>query len=234
MRVPVKKGRRVVKVEVLHDQRGDWMISFNRYRAVWPATVDEWEAWRGRIPGFEREPVTPLPARIDKMIREVVKPKRWNTTESKPVPVMSSAWAPLDGEEAVTTFPLKTVAGLTVAANVRCTSPRCEWTDDSGQRQWWVRTVIASPGRTGSDPRMGTYRVFTPPGPVIEGQYPDDVAHDHRMWHRANWPEHSRVTLNRWIDRHRNVAPPALSDADRAELDRQLSIARAEQSAQAT
>lgn len=225
MEITFKKGRKLLGMNVSHDQRGNWIFVFGAYRATWPATGAECDRWVDA--GRPTEPVDPLPDRIEKLAKDTVKPGPWRTSEPPRLHWGNKVLAPLDGEETISMYATKTRNGQTVAANVWCTSRRCESTGPDGFPVRWLRAVIQFPGSY-LDPRMEGYPVFKPSCPIIEGRAPAEVLEEHREWHRATWPESDRVKLDRWIDRNRDVAAPKLSDSERAELDRQLSIARAE------
>lgn len=223
MKITMKKGRKLLELDVAHDKRGDWTLRFGAYRATWPATEPECDQWVSA--GRPTEPVGPLPARVQRIVQETLKPSPWSV--AGPLRFHIRSWAPLDGEESVSLYALRARDEQVVAANVWCTSPRCEVPGTNGSPARWSRVVIQFPGSS-LDPRADRYPGFKLDGPVIEGRAPAEVVAEHKAWHLANFPPNGRVELDRWISRHRDVRVPEMSESERAEFDKNLSIARAE------
>lgn len=213
-------GRTTFRADVTHSERGDWAISASAFKATLSMTGPEADAWlrNGRRP----EPLG-LPVRIVAFLDGVALasgPLR--KSEPKRVRHDRERFAPLDGEERVSVHPIgKRVLGATtdvISGTVRCDSPR-----HNGGKAGGLWFVIARPG---SDyDKVPNYRDGAA---RIENTTPAEFAEAHRAWHRERFGVSARVELDRWIERNKNVGAPELSEAERAEIDLGLAIAKSE------
>lgn len=234
------------------DERGDWTIEAGRenerrYRAVLPLTGPEADDWVAKGAGGDCDAP---PARVVKLAEKVLTRERHKLTEPQ---ASSVAYATmyLDGEERVDLYPItkhNVVDGRpghigsdqeeVVAAWVSCNSPRCVETitetingREETRRRGWRRLVVWFPGRIETDPRHKPLYGGGVKGSDtdIDGRDPFEVKGEHITWHRETFGVHPRVRLDWWL-----AANPGFgwAEVDREDLDKQLSIARAEQAEQ--
>jgi hypothetical protein len=208
-------GRTTFRADVTYNERGDWAISAGAFKATLPMTGPEADAWfkAGKLL-FPTE----LPERIVAFLGGVARasgPLR--KSEPKRVRYDHERFAPLDGEERVSIGQVgKGFGGEVMSGVVHCYSPR----HDGGKALWFV---IAKPGSTYD--KMPHYC----DGAIrVENTTPAAFAEQHRAWHREQFGVSGRVELDAWIERNKNVGAPELSEAERAEIDRNLAIAKSE------
>lgn len=107
-------------------------------------------------------------------------------------------FAIVDGEEVIEVRPVNWHYGAATAWLAICDSPRCRVS----------RSEFP-------------YREPEYEGPSKEGA--EEAARQHRVWHSERFAIHPRIVLDAWIRNNAMAGPP---EPDRAELDRQLAIAR--------
>jgi hypothetical protein len=211
-------GRTTFRADVTHNERGDWAISAGAFKATLPMTGSEADAWfeAGKPP----EPAE-LPERVIAFLDSVARasgPLR--KSEPKREKYGRRDLARLDGEERVSVHPIgKRVLGTTtdvVSGTVRCDSPR----HDGGEALWFV---IAKPGST-----YDKVSKYCDGAIRVENMTPAAFAEQHRAWHRERYGVSARVELDAWIECNKNVGAPELSEAERAEIDLGLAIAKSE------
>jgi hypothetical protein len=214
-------GRRTFVAEVTIAERGEWRIGAGAHRATLPMTGAEADAWVAL--GKPSEPAL-LPEHVQAHLASLAacsggKPK---VSTPKAERYERRDFMPLDGEEVVQVIPVEKRVikfgepGDVVTGRVVCDSPR----HDEPAR-WFVVQLPHSSYDTADRKRRDDEL-------LIEGVSPAEFAEQHRAWHRREFGVSARVELDRWIERHRNVAPPTLSDDERAEIDRMLAIAKSE------
>lgn len=210
-------GRRTFVAEVTIAEGGEWQIGAGAHRATLPMTGVDADAWVAL--GKPSEPAL-LPEHVQAHLASLAacsggKPK---VSTPKAQRYKRRDLMPLDGEEIVRVIPVEKRVikigepGDVVTGRVVCDSPR----HDKPAR-WFV---VQLPG--------SCYDSKYDEETLIEGVSPAEFAEQHRAWHRAEFGVSARVELDRWIERHRDVAPPALSDDGRGEIDRMLAIAKSE------
>lgn len=211
------KNRRTAVVA--RNERGDWTVKIDRFAAVLPATGPEADAW---IDAGKPGEVATAPERITKLVGKLLSPGRHNPT---PVPAFrhrSDHLVQLDGEEhvrvQVTDSVMMAPDRIPREWSVLCDSKHCR----GDQREARVATVAREDYQ-----EAGTIRQVTEA--AERAAY--DARNAHIKWHRETYGIHPRLELDRWIERtyQARVEMPV---PDRDEIDRQLSIARAEQAAE--
>lgn len=208
-------GRTTFRADVTYNERGDWAISAGAFKATLPMTGPEADAWfkAGKLP-FPTE----LPERVTAFLDSVARasgPLR--KSEPKRVRYDRALFAPLDGEERVSIGQVgKGFGGEVMSGVVHCYSPR----HDGGKALWFV---IARPGST-----YDKVPKYCDGAERVENTTPHEFAETHRAWHQEQFGVSGRVQLDAWIERNKNVAPPELSAAERAEIDLGLAIAKSE------
>lgn len=208
-------GRTTFRADVTHNERGDWAIQAGAFQATLPLTWDEADAWvQAGQPGEPAE----LPERIVTFLDSVTRasgPLR--KSEPKRVKYNRELFAPLDGEERVSVGQVKTsFGGEVVSGVVRCYSPRHE----GGEAVWFV---IAKPGSM-----YDKLPKYCDGAERVENMTPHEFGTEHLAWHREQFGVSERVELDEWIERNKHIAAPELSDVERAEIERNLIIARSE------
>ena len=232
----ITKGK--TTAAVTRTARGDWAVAFGRFSATLPADGPEIEAWvaAGQAETAPSDRITELAKKVTAKAAPAT-PAPWRGQ------YRTDAYVPLDGEEQVTLYPLRSrtwgpgTPSEVVAAAITCTSARCRERDAEGNEAIWRRIVVRFPGSDTLDPRASSYsdrHRQKLAGEVIEGRDPAEVLAEHEAWHRENFPIHPRVALSNWITNQYKIPMPELSDAERAEFDRQLAIAKAERRGEVT
>lgn len=213
-------SRRKITATISRDQRGDWTIEAGRFRATLPAAGPEVDAWvdAGKPTGVE---AGQAPERVSKLAAKVVSRTRHKPAEPKNGHHPRHHLVPLDGEESVTMRPVAMKHKYHAADNhptewaVFCNSPRCAGSDlltPDGTR------AVALVRR---DDYLDTGYSFEITENAEQAAY--DARNDHIAWHRETYGVHPRVQLDWWLESNPGFG---WAEPDRAELDRQLAIAR--------
>lgn len=218
----ITKSKRTAMIS--RDERGDWEVKIGRFTAVLPATGPEVET---------------APEWVTKLVGKLLSRERHKPTEPGKFDYKNSSgewrgrFTPLDGEESATVWPVAMKYGYRAEGNhptvwaVFCDSARCRDTElRTPEIERWRRAEPCVALVNWDDFHDGGV-VSTRTTEVAE-QAAYGARDAHIAWHRENASRSSagRVELDRWIYENAMIAAP---EPDRAEIDRQLAIARSEQ-----
>lgn len=206
-------------VEITRSRRGEWVVISGRYAATLPATGPEMDSW---VYAGEPGEVESVPERVMKLASKVIVREKHRQTEVRREHYRSHDFIELDGQERVrvqvTESRMFAAQRDPVEWTVFCDSRRCR--EDCGEA---VVTRIRREDHWQTE--MVTRQVTDA---AERAAY--DARNDHIAWHRETFGIHPRVELDRWIERAITYqARMGVPEPDRDEIDRQLSIARAEQ-----